>query len=82
MSQISFVSHIVLVDLFFDVNFVEFYDGFLQLFVVSEIVLNSIIDVILKLSFLGLLCLDLVLDLFLRHLQAFQFVFQILNNKL
>ena len=82
MSQVSLISHVILIDLFFNVNLVEFNDGFLQFFVVSEIVLYSIIDVILKLCFLGILRLDLVLDLFLRHLQAFQFIFQILHNKL
>lgn len=82
VGQVSFIRHVVLVELLLHVYFVELHNGFLEFFVVGEIVFDSIIDVILELLFLVDLLLNLLLDLFLRHLQAFQFVPQILDNEL
>ena len=82
VGQVSFIRYVVLVDFLLHVYFVELHNGFLEFFVVGEIVFDSIIDVILELLLIVDLLLNLLLDLFLRHLQALQFVPQILDNEL
>ena len=82
VGQVSFIRHVVLVYFLLHVYFVELHNGFLEFFVVGEIVFDSIIDVILELLLIVDLFLNLLLDLFLRHLQTFQFVPQILDNEL
>ena len=82
VGQVSFIRHVVLVYFLLHVYFVELHNCFLEFFVVGEIVFDSIIDVILELLLIVDLLLNLLLDLFLRHLQAFQFVPQILDNEL
>ena len=70
VGQVSFIRHVVLVDLLFHVYFVELHNCFLEFFVVGEIVFDSIIDIILELLLIVDLLLNLLLNLFLRHLQA------------
>ena len=81
VGQISLVGNIVLVEFFLDVHLVELHNSFLKLLIVSEIVFHGVINIVLELLFLVDLCLDLVLDLLLLHLQTFKLVFQILDNQ-
>lgn len=60
----------------------KLYNGLLKLFVVSEIIFHSVIDIILELLLLVNLLLNLFLDFLLRHLQPLKFVSQILYNEL
>ena len=81
VGQISLVGNIVLVKFFLDVHLVELHNSFLKLLIVSEIVFDSVINIILELLFLVDLCLNLVLNLLLLHLQTFKLVFQILDDQ-